>query len=213
MRKSNVLSKAIVKNLLLLNLLIVPLFLSAQKKEIKEKFKNYTENKVYTIDGNNIVVSGVIDNIAGDKNDIYIRVRSYFTRAYKSSNSVIQTDDKEQGVVIGKGIYPTFWSCSYAALQRLEWSAYHILRVDIKDGKMRVICSASTMDYEFTAVSPTKGYSYNIVSYAPITDKREIDKGKQMEALVHLIDTMRNSIKELEKSVKEGSLSVENEEW
>lgn len=203
-----------MKRLITLSLMItISLIVAAQKKEIKDKFYEYTEKGVYSIDGNNIVVSAIINDVSGSKNDIYIKVKNYFTRTYRDANSVIQTDDKEQGVIIGKGLYNDFWTCSYMVMQTMEWSAYHILRVDIKDGKVRIIGSVSTMDYEFTATSPKKDYSYNIVDYAPITDKRMIDKGKQMEALVILIDKMHETINSLEKSLKEGNLSIENEDW
>lgn len=196
--------------------LLCPLVTQAQSKEIKEKFRYYTENEIYKANNGNIVITSVIDNVPGSKEDIYISVKNFFARNYNDGNSVVQTEDKEEGIVIGKGIYPKFWKCSYMGLQSIEWSAFHILRVDIKEGKIRVMCSVSDMDYTMAGNAMTKTnekYSYQILDYAPFYDKRQIDKGKQTEAVVHLIERMQSSINRVEKAVKSGVLEGENESW
>lgn len=200
-----------MKKVLILLFVFAPVLLSAQKKEIKEKYKQYTESNYYKIDGANIVVSAVIDGVIGTKEDIYIKVKNYFTRAYGSANAVIQTDDKEQGVIIGKGIYSDLYVFKPLGVLNMYLGASHILRVDIKEGRIRVICSADTWnDYDNKRVLFR---TLNIVDYAPITDKRFFDKGKQTIAFINLVENMHSTIDELEKSIKEGSLAVENEDW
>lgn len=194
-------------------LLLATTLMYSQKKEIKEKYNNYTQNKVYSIDGNEIVTSRVVDNLKGDKDDIYIKIKDFFVRRYQDANSVIQTDDKEAGIIIGKGFFSNFWECGYMAFSRLAWSSYHILRVDIKNDKIRIICSANVIKYKFLNSSSPSDYEYFIVDAFPITDKRTIDKGKQLEAFVLLVDKMNSLMDALEKTVKEGSLSIEKEDW
>ena len=194
-------------------LLFVPIFCYGQNKEQIELINKWKESGYFKIDGENIVVSRVIDSISGTKDDIYIKVKNYFVRAYKDANSVIQTDDKQAGTVIGKGLYDLM-TCTYMISATHNYKAYHIMRVDIKDGKVRVICSVSDIDVDQKGTNNyLKKSSYPILDYAPIGDKRLFDKGKQTEAFIKLVDRMNGSINALEKSIKEGSLKIENEEW
>lgn len=88
---------------------------------------------------------------------------------------------------------------------------YHILRIDIKENRIRVICSTDLWEVYNGEGEHLKDVL--IKDYAPITDKRFFDKGKQMEAFIALIDRMHNTIDAVEKTVKEGGLSIENEDW
>lgn len=168
------------------------------------------EEGEYRIDGNNIVVSKIIDGINVSSDEIYVRAKSYFSRAYVNSNAVIQTDDRESGIIIGKGLYTGLASYN---LGTWKFKSYHILRVDMKDGKARIICSASTiMPY----VKSTDDHEYNIVDYYPITNKRYTwaTKGSQKRALENLVKEMYLSLSGLEKAIREGGiLTIEQEEW
>lgn len=200
-----------MKKLLFILLLIFPLFLSAQKQNIKDKFQDYTKDNVYSIDGNNIVVSRIIEGVSGSKDDIYIKVKDFFTRNYQDAKSVLQTDDKSAGVLIGKGYYRDVYVLKALGIRNTVLNCYHIFRVDIKDNRVRVICSADTWE-EYDGKGQDKR-EVLIKDYAPITDKRFFDKGKQMEAFVNLIERMQSTIDILEKTVKGGSLSIESENW
>lgn len=153
----------------------------------------------------------MIDNIPGTKDEIYTNVKSYFARAYVDANSVIQTDDKEQGIIIGKGLYPKVYVLKLLGVVNTYLDCYHILRVDVKEGKVRIICSANMWE-EYNGKGELDDRVY-IVDYASFTDKRLFDKGRQMEATVNLIDEMLKSIANLEKTLKVGGLSIETEEW
>jgi hypothetical protein len=183
-----------------------------QSKDQKQKINEFEQSGLFKIDGNNIVTSRIIDSIPGSKDEIYIRVKNYFARAYNDANSVIQTDDKNSGVVIGKGLYKYIYSSIYMLSTTLNYSAYHILRVDMKEGKARVICSVTTMKVD--NASSKNDYDYNIIDYAPFTDKRAFyDKGKQTEAFIRLVILMNESLDSIEKTLKEGALSIEKEDW
>lgn len=198
---------------LLLSLFCCASFCFTQSKEQLQKLKNYEESGYFAIDNGNIVVSKVIDSIGADKNEIYLRVKNYFTRAYGDANSVIQTDEKASGLIIGKGLYGNVYTHDYGLSGSIKYNAYHILRVDIKDGRVRIICSVSSME--------AKGdisYKYDIVAYSPFTDKRIFgayvyNKKHQVDAFFNLVEKMHTSIDSIEKSLKEGMLKSENEDW
>lgn len=195
-------------------LFITVISCSAQSKELKQKVAEYASNKMYIIDGDNIVVSSVLENIEGDKNDIYIKTKNFLSRYYIDSKSAIQTDDKEAGIIIVNGIYANLrtWVDFMAGQNTL--SANHIIRIDIKDGRVRVLCSVNNWSCHYV---PSRGIPSDVMAgillYAPITDKRLVDKGKQTEAFINLIDKMHESIDSLEKSLREGVLKDENKDW
>jgi hypothetical protein len=90
------------------------------------------------------------------------------------------------------------------------------LRIDIKDGRVRVICSANTWVAEWNAAGNNyRKEEHLIINCPPYTDKKifGIKRERTMEAFIALIDKMHGTISSLEKSIKEGSLKVENEEW
>lgn len=169
----------------------------------------------YTIEDGNVVVSKVVENIEGSKDEIYNRVKSYFVRSYGDANSVIQTDDKSGGLIIGKGLYTNLATSkgfsSYGVLD-----AYHIIRVDIKEGKIRIICSASDMVGDFKIIKDLKKVQFRIIDYIPFTDKdnSNVTKKAHAQAFESLIKNMKGSIAGIEDAVKKGGvLNSEKSDW
>ncbi|MDR2913421.1 MAG: DUF4468 domain-containing protein [Tannerella sp.] len=184
----------------------------SQSKEVKEKLEEYKTNGLYEIDSENIVVSKVIEYLPDKKDDIYLKVKSYFARAYKDSQSVIQTDDRASGLVIGRGFYKGVFSW-HQFIVPISYNAWHVLRVDIKDGRVRVICNVSEWDID-TGVGKNYNHStFPILGYAPFTDKRINDKGKQAQAFLNLVDVMHFSINAIEEYLKMGSVGENNDDW
>lgn len=204
-----------MKKLLLLLIFSISLNSYSQSKKLIEQFELYSNTGKFELDDKNIVVSKVIENVDGGKDDIYIKVKSFFSHNYNDANSVIQTDDKEGGVIIAKGSFPKLKVWTDLVGNTNVLSAYHILRVDIKDGRVRVICSADQWESVITGskyknADVKKGY---IVNYTPFTKERFVDKGKQTEAFLKMIDNMHKVIDNLEKSLFEGNVKKENEDW
>ncbi|WP_128152771.1 DUF4468 domain-containing protein [Apibacter raozihei] len=194
---SNLINKNMRKFILLLVLLTSSLGISQSKYEVED---------------GNIVVTKTIENIGETKDEIYKRVKSYFTRSYGSANSVIQTDDKEGGLVIGKGLY---LNMTTFLLGTWKTNAYHILRIDIKDGRARIICTATTIIPNSSSYLDDK-YEYAIANYLPITDKRApaMTKKAQEEAFNALVEKMQESVESLAQTIKgEGGVKKEYADW
>jgi len=203
-----------MKKLLLLSFLLIPTFCFGQKQKKEEILKlkidtieNWLDTEYFKIDGDNIVASKVINDIQGTKDELYIKVKNFFARYYNDANSVIQTDDKESGTIIGKGFYGNLY---YNLKSNKLFSCYHILRVDIKDNRIRIICSVSDMGiYAFSWTD-----SYKIVNYAPFTRLSYPDSNwSQIDAFISLIRAMHFTIDSVEKTVKEGAIKGENDDW
>lgn len=103
---------------------------------------------LYGLDKNNSITRVVIvDSIPKTKEQIYIAVNDWFARSFNDGKSVIQLNDKDAGVIIGKGHISNMGSTvSFAS--SADISADVIIRVDMKDGRMRITTSIQKYEME-----------------------------------------------------------------
>ncbi|MHB9142675.1 MAG: DUF4468 domain-containing protein [Paludibacter sp.] len=149
------------------------LFKQLDKNNIMNSFPEYMNLGVKVIidENKNLVFSKVVDNLKMTKDDIYVKAFSYFAYNYKDAKSVIQQQDKDAGVIIGKGYFNDF--SSYNKSKNIgmgltfttydTYSATHILRIDIKDGRARIILTVD--NYEINrGISSTKSVGSAILT-------------------------------------------------
>lgn len=109
------------------NLLILLLFTTSAFSQISDKFKK-DEN-------GNIIHSKIFDFENQSKDKLYGKVKMYFAEIFKSSNDVIQLDDKENGIIIGKGItHFNVQNGKYTFKCKLNFT----LKVSIKENKCKI---------------------------------------------------------------------------
>jgi hypothetical protein len=79
--------------------------------------------------------SKVIQADSLDKTSIYVALRAWFSEMYNSSNKVIQMDDKDAGVIIGKGTTQyNYGGMVYSCYE--GWINYTI-KVQVRDGRYK----------------------------------------------------------------------------
>lgn len=109
-------------------------------------FDKDIENLSIVVDNdNNIVLTKTVNNLDLAKENIYNRALSYIIQNYNDAKSVIQQQDKEAGIIISKGVFNKFYIGNGSfKFQGNKWeyfhyfSASHILRIDIKEGRVRI---------------------------------------------------------------------------
>jgi len=82
------------------------------------------------------------------KDILYNKAKEWFVKAFKSSNDVIQLDDKESGKIIGKGNF-SIATTMYLTDSRVDFT----MTIMVKDGRYKYIVS------DFNHVSFKDGYS------------------------------------------------------
>ncbi|MFR2069327.1 MAG: DUF4468 domain-containing protein [Bacteroides nordii] len=134
----------------------------------EEDFKNYNGNELvldeegdidyvksalnikdlYGLDKNNAITrTTIIDAPGKNKDQVYVEVNNWFVHSFNSGKSVIQLNDKEAGVVIGKGfINNVAKHTSFASNANIH--AWIIIRIDIKDDKFRVMTTIQSYEME-----------------------------------------------------------------
>jgi hypothetical protein len=163
-----------------------------------EQYKDF-----YKIENTELIFTKIIDSIPGTKDEIFTKVVSYFATAYKSANDVIQQQDKDAGIIIGKGIFDVYKKMS------ASYSCFHTIRIDIKDGRARVILSVDKYKYYNPAAA---GMGVNnaetiIVDNYPIitenlTFTQKANKKLFTTVFIGLCETVESMFYSIEKALK-----------
>ena len=103
-----------------------------------------------------VTYTGVVTISGKSKADLYKNAKQWFVDYFKSSNDVIQNQDKEEGTIIGKGIV---WFNSKVGLG-MNWTWYDKLtiRLECKDGRYRYSI------YDMTIRAENSGVEYALES-------------------------------------------------
>lgn len=181
----------------------------------------YTESLLQQIkdewkidDNGNLTYTKIIDSLNMDKNSIYQRAINYFIYNYSSANAVIQSQDKEAGIIVGKGNYPNV-HIGVNIVSTITVNTWHILRVDIKDGRCRVILTLT--NYDKIINSGRNGIattSPRIIDEYPINPDGA-NKNIMGKAFFHSHEAAMKTFASFEKAIREGSTSkvTENGGW
>lgn len=80
----------------------------------------------------------IIDSSKENKDDLYVKAKSWFAKTFVSANSVIQLDDKEAGKIIGKGALVYDDGSDY---YKVHHTIRYTLTVNVKNNKYRFVLS------------------------------------------------------------------------
>lgn len=120
----------------------------------------------YTIKGSMVEFQEIFElNPTLTKDMIYNIVKNYVISSYGDANSVIQTDDKDGGRIVVKGLYGDLYcDCSNFVFggSAMEYTATHIIQFDIKDGRMRVTLDITQVKQK------SGGTGYGTAYYTPL---------------------------------------------
>jgi hypothetical protein len=194
------------KGLITAVIMLLTIVVFAQNSNVKANLKSIEGQ--YTVDDNgDIVYMRVIEVADLDFDEIYNRAHSYFTYNYVSGDDVIQMADRDAGIIVGKGIFPSI----YQSFGFVPWNndVYHILRVDIKEGKARVILSLT--DYRLNHADGDKSV-VPIKTHYPF--EGNVLKNVMGNTFYNAHNKALETIDEIEKTIKQGNTSFEkSDEW
>lgn len=192
---------------LLFNLISVPVMGQSAKEMLQE-----IEGKWSLDDNNNVTFSKVIELTGLSSEDIYNRALAFFTYNYGDGESVIQVKDKEAGIIVGKGLFSDVHVG--VSMLAIGVSTTHIIRIDIKEEKMRIIGTLQEYKLEISGGSSPSYSSCLVSSRAPIAES-DMNRTVMSKAFYKSYKKLMETFNKIEKSVKEGNTSsgIENEDW
>lgn len=198
-------------------MIFIPTVGMAQKKEKPLKPKEMLaqlEGKWELDDNDNVTFVKVIDSIDLAKEEIYNRALAYFTYNYVKGDWVVQVEDKEDGLIIGKGIYPDVHT-DILILSPTSFDVIHLLRVDVKEGRVRIVVTLIGYNqtvYNYNAAN--SHYEHKISDTYPINEKA-MHKKVYTKLFYKSYLTALSSFEKVENAIRSGNTSseIENEDW
>ena len=103
----------------------------------------------------------IIDSTSFSKNEIYSQTKMFIAETWKSSNNVIQNDDKDGGAILVKGISI---QNRFFALNDHKWSFSYNVKFMFKENRYRIIIqdvhcvSAGTTGSPWPLLPTDEGY-------------------------------------------------------
>lgn len=181
-----------------------------------------SDQKPYTISNAGVSYTKVIPVEGKTASELYSIADNYFTYNYVDANSVVQTQDKEAGTIIGKGLYDEFYKYT-DGFGNIYCSAVHILRIDCKDGRIRVILSIPNYHLRGirTSSRPAFDKDINLLETYPFTGEDENATRRQkreQENFKAIFDIVNEKAISTLQSVEDyfvnsGNTGIEGDDW
>lgn len=110
-----------MKRLIILFSIILPAFCFAQSNIPTKDGKAFYE---------------VIDSLPGTKVDLYNKSKVWFVNTFNSAKAVIQLDDKEGGLMMGKGL--TSFDAGNVMTGPIRQAINYTININVKENKYRI---------------------------------------------------------------------------
>lgn len=191
------------------------------------KWTEAAENlgKEIVLDKNNsLTYSQVIDCGKQTKEQLYVALNYWFTATFNDANSVIQLNDKESGVIIGKGVIAGIASHA-GGMNSYVVSIQPIIRTDIRDGRIRVTYTIQSYDVDkyvgggvMGAIGGTQSTrsieKWAIEKCFPFQEKDGYKAKKSSSKALVMAHAYSNVvIDKIEDAVQNGLVGIENDDW
>lgn len=180
-----------------------------------------------TLDKNNsLTYTQVIECGDQTKEKLYVTLNHWFVESFNDANSVIQLNDKDAGVIIGKG-YVANIAGHVGGMNAYNVSIHPIIKVDIKDKKIRVTYTVQCYDVDkavgggvMSAFSngsarPTLSIEkWTLETCYPFAEKDEHKAKKTSSKALVMAHAYSNVIiDKIEEAVKNGLVGNESDNW
>jgi len=146
--------------------------------------------KIFPEESGSIIYSGVVTVDSVKKDELYVRAKKWFVDTYNSAKNVLQMEDKEAGIIVGKGLFDIPYSLFIGSS---IVSVSHTIKIYTKDGKYK---------YEVTDIS---GKHLNESGWHDIDINNQPPIGNKTNKIKMLNDTNKKILSIIE-SLKEAML-------
>lgn len=202
-----------MKILLFAYMFLISSFVIGQDKEAKSLFSEV--EKEWVLDDNgNVSFTKVVEIPGIGTDELFNRAVSYFTYNYKSGDNVIQMKDKEQRVIIGKGLYGDVYTHVGKFHIISTYDVEHIVRIDVKDQKVRLIITINQYKLKIISAGTTNNSNYNISERFPFKEEVKTHANIMCSTIYNTCQRVKESLIKIEKSLQEGNTNAaENSDW
>lgn len=176
-------------------ILLLPTFVYPQDEVYKKELPLNDENR--------IEFSEVVQFEGMTKDQIYAKAMAWFAESYRSANDVIQMDDKEAGVMIGKGLVR--YNIDLGMDGALPFSLRHVIKIEVREGRAKITMNnlLIRLNMKIGGVEPQPEPAYNFMNDEILYKKNGKARKKPRLQKEHLFEFWTNTLNEIEKAVKE----------
>ena len=178
-----------------------------------------TKRRIKAIEGlwkldenGNVTYQRIVDSLNLSKTELYNKAMDYFVLNYGDANSVIQNKDIENGIILGKGLFKSVHFSS-AVLIFYTIDAWHILKIEVKDGRARITLSLTQYEVTISGGDTPDNHSSQPISYYYPINPKGSQKNLFGEAFVKSHIRATETLDNIEKALKSGSGKKANDNW
>ncbi len=196
------------------------------KEKYGDKWVEAAENiaSQVSLDKNNaLTYTQVVEAPGKTKEQLYVLINYWYTNTFTSGKEVIQLNDKEAGVIIGKGFVEGIATHS-GGTNSYKVNLCPIIKTDIKDGKIRITYTVPYYDVDKLSgggIMGALGGNKNVkhVDENWVLDKcfpfakKDSHKKTSSKALVMAHAYSNVIMDKIEEAVKSGMVGNESEDW
>lgn len=129
-----------------------------------------------------------IDSTTKTKNELYAVIKTFVAENWRSANDVIQNDDKENGIVILKGLTSTI--TSKFQLNYHDYTYQYTIKFLIKENKYKIVLE-NVHCYRATCAN------YTWPDLEPTEDTTHKQAGVPAEKVAEIMQALRNELSAL----------------
>lgn len=179
------------------------------KQKYQSKNSNYIDDLPFESDGTLVFTDVVsVDGLSDEQ--LHINAKQFFAEAFKSANDVIQMDDKEAGVIIGKGLS----RISIVVMgQGNTFPMHYTIKIQSRDGRYKYTISniythASATDFTRAQDVPIESWFSKDRYFKDNGKPRDINS-KYKEELLRVVNELVRDIIERMKSTS----NTKGDDW
>lgn len=132
------------------------------------------------------------DSTTGTESELYIRARSWFVNTFNDANAVLQMDDKEDGIIMGKGA--TKYDAGNIITGPFPMYLHYTININVKNNKWRI------QIYDIYGAPPRSEATYipeELLKYSKMNKKK----------LQRIDDDARSTIASFRKAINQKSVA------
>lgn len=117
-------------------------------------------SQYYTITDEGLLFSRVIQSPEYTKDALYVKVLEIFSSIYNNSKYVIQSKDKEEGFIIGKGDDEDIRYDNISGGRHIT-TVHHTIKVEVREGRFKVSITLTDANLAYYDMRGTKSFDYH----------------------------------------------------
>lgn len=170
-------------------------------------------SQYYTTTDEGLLFSRVIQAPDYNKDQLYVKILEIFSSIYNNSKVVIQSQDKEQGFIIGKGDDEEIRYDNISGGKHIN-TVHHTIKVEIKEGRFKVSLTLTDANLAYYNMRGSKSFDYHhpIFNFYPFSgDKIKLKYRDDSFNTIKFSIVNANAI--LDKFEKEIQKKSTEEDW